>query len=546
MLNLRHFTVAELIVEQLRLIGVKRIYGVIGDAIFGLMDAIAKQEALSFVAVRHESVAALMASAEAKLTGGLGVCIAQMGPGLANLLNGLGDAYLDQAPVLAISGQAPLPKIGTPYKQFINQQELVQAITSFSQLIVHPDAASPVLQQAIHTSILQQTVSHLSIPQDLFAMATTSQPLERKYFAPPCPDLAQLQPIVDLMRSAKQPMLLIGDGARSASESLQRLAEHWGCGIARSYGAVGVIPERHPNMLSGLGEGGNPYLPDIFRQADVVLAVDTSWWPAEDVPQAARVIQIAKRQADISITVPADQTLICDPVNILPQLIDRLQGHVPDQAWLDRIQACKQAWSAQNDVEGNPNTSPLHPARVVRLIEQQIAEDAVAALDEGDVTLWFMRNFRAQQQQILLSGKWRTMGFGLPAALAAKLCAPDKQVICVTGDGGLGMVLADLITAIKYRLAITVIVFNNGTLQMERDKMFLQGLQPAGTELTNPDFARVAEACGWQAYRVQTADQLNEALLEARSSTKPVLLDVQLARIPYPVSGFPTPTLRGE
>ncbi|MFC5448610.1 thiamine pyrophosphate-binding protein [Paenibacillus aestuarii] len=534
MLTIRHFTVAELIVEQLRILGVKRIYGVVGDAIFGLMDAIAKQKAISFIAVRHESVAALMASAEAKFTGGLGVCISQMGPGLANLLNGLGDAYLDQAPVLAISGQAPLGKIGTPYKQFINQQAFVQAVSAYSQLLVHPDAVIPSLQLAVHTSFLQQTVSHLSIPQNLFALATSSQPFEPTAVSPPCPDAEQLQSIVQLLRSAKQPMMLIGGGARSARESLQRLAERWGCGIALSYGALGVIPEAHPNMVSGLGEGGNPHLASMFQQADVVLAVETSWWPAGDVPQAAHVIQIVKHQADIGVSVPVDRGIAGDPANLVPHLLKGLQEHVPNQAWLDKIRQCKQKWSVQNEMEGNQSASPLHPARVVRLIEEQIDEDAVVALDEGDVTLWFLRNFRAKQQHLLLSSKWRTMGFGLPAAMAAKLCAPGKQVLCITGDGGLGMVLADLITATKYQLPFIVVVFNNGTLQMERDKMFMQGLQPEGTELMNPNFARVAEACGWQAHRVQSAEQLNEALAGARSSAKPVLLDVSIGRIPYP------------
>ncbi|TVY11138.1 thiamine pyrophosphate-binding protein [Paenibacillus cremeus] len=528
-------TVAELILEQLRLLGVERIYGVVGDAVFGLLDAIAKQERISFIAVKHESVAALMASAEAKLTGRLGVCIAQMGPGLANLINGLGDAYLDQAPVLAITGQAPLNKIGSFYKQYIDQQQLLQALSSYSQLIVHPDAAVNALKQAVCTSLVQRTVSHLSIPTDLFAMPTAARPFEPPQRSVQTPSTEQLQAVLQVLASAKQPMILVGKEARSARESIPTLAERWGGGIAISYGAAGVIPDTNPWMVGGLSEGGNPFLSELFQKADVVLAVETSWWPASDVPRSARVIQLAKHQAHLGHGVPADIEVVGDPASLIPRLIEGLGSHhVPNQAWLKQVQQCKQAWSVQNDVERNHSSSPLHPASVIQLIEQQIDEDAIVALDEGDVTLWFLRNFRAAGQTMLLSERWRTMGFGLPAALVAQLCSPNQQVICITGDGGLGMVLADLLTAKRYKLPITVIVFNNGTLQMERDKMFMKGLQPEGTELTNPDFAKVAEACGWTAFTISSAQQLSEALQQSRSSREPVLLDVSVARIPHP------------
>ncbi|MCY9664182.1 thiamine pyrophosphate-binding protein [Paenibacillus alginolyticus] len=224
-------TVAQTILEQLRLWGVERIYGVVGDAVFGLMDAIANQEEISFIAVKHESVAAMMASAEAKITGRLGVCIAQMGPGLANLINGLGDAFMDKAPVLAITGQAPLNKIGTFYKQYINQQELAHAISLYSQLVVHPDAVVDSLKQAMYTSVLHRTVSHLSIPADVFTMTTAAMPYEQPELSIPVSDSKVLHQVMHLLHSAKQPMILVGSQARSARESIQTLAEKWGSGI---------------------------------------------------------------------------------------------------------------------------------------------------------------------------------------------------------------------------------------------------------------------------------------------------------------------------
>lgn len=528
-------SVAQVILEQLQLWGVQRIYGVVGDSVFGLLDALAKQKAISFIAVKHESVAAMMASAEAKLTGRLGVCMAQMGPGLANLINGLGNAYLDKAPVLAITGQAPLNKIGTFYKQYINQQELVQAVSEYSQTVVHPDAVVESLTLAMQTSLLQRTVSHMSIPADVFKMTTTVKPREQ-----PRVSISGIGPkavleTLNLLQSAKQPMLLIGGGARSARECIQTLAQTWGCGIATSYGGAGVIPDEHPLLLNGLGEGGNPYAADLFRKADVVLTIEATWWrPEEFVSGTARVVQIGRFQADLGGTAPIHIGLVDDASTLVPQIIDGLKHHTPNSSWINEVRKCKQEWSKQNESERNRSGSPQFPSSIIGTVEQIVADDAVITLDEGDCTLWFLRHFRAKRQHILLSERWRSMGFGLPAAMAAKLCFPHKQVVCITGDGGLGMVLADLLTAARYGLPVTVIVMNNGTLQMERDKMFMKGLQPEGTEITNPDFAKVAEACGWNAYRVEKIDQLEEALKQTSKGNKPTLLDVLTAPIPHP------------
>jgi pyruvate oxidase len=527
-------SVAEAILEQLRLWRVERIYGVTGDAIFGLMDAIAKQKTIQFIAVKHESVAAMMASAEAKCTGNLGVCVAQMGPGLANLINGLGDAFLDGFPVLAITGQAPLNKIGTSYKQYINQQELVQAITGYSQLVVHPDAVIDSLVQAIHTSVVTGTASHLSIPADVFNMQTIIQPYEPIQATEVVSNPGMLQQALQFMRSAQRPMMLLGKEAKLAGAEIRQLADIWGSGVAMGYGEIGIIPDTFPYGLGGLGEGGNPHLTSLFNQADIVLAIGTSGWPEGHSPTDTRVVQIVSRQMRLEAGFPVDCGIVGNLMAVIPQLIEGLKPNGINQNWLHQIRKCKETWSNQNEKEGNEAGFPLHPSRIVRAIERYTSPDAVIALDEGDSTLWFMRNFRAQNQQVLLSSRWRTMGFGLPASMAAKLCMPHKQVLCITGDGGLAMVLADLLTAARYRLQITVIVMNNGTLQMERNKMASKGLIPEGTDITNPDYVKLAEACGWNACRIQSADELEHLLKKSQTNQKPMLLDVCTAQVPYP------------
>ncbi|SDD49266.1 pyruvate oxidase [Paenibacillus sp. UNCCL117] len=527
-------TVADVMIEQLRLWGVKRIYGVIGDAIFGFMEGLSRQHELEWIGVKHESVAAMMASAEAKLTGRIAVCAAQMGPGLTNLMTGLGDAYLDGVPVLAITGQAPLRKIGTAYKQYINQQELVQAITGFSRIVVHPDAVVDTVAQALFTAVGQSAPVHLSIPSDLWTLPCGAKPHEAIRIAKPAAEPSEIRQAASLMLNAQRPVILAGNRARLAGEAIGHLADRWGCGIIMGYGAKGIIADSSPYLLGGLGEGGNPLASDLCKQADVVLAVGTSWWPDRHVPEHAQVIHIEERISEIGKAVPSQIGIVGSIAETVRTLTDCMENYCPPRNWLQAVNQCKQAWNDQNSRERAISASPLHPASIVSVMEQTMDNDAIIALDEGDVTLWFLRNFKGTAQQLVLSERWRTMGFGLPAAMAAKCSYPNRQVVCVTGDGGLGMVQADLITAARYGLPVTVIVFNNGALQMEQDKLTMKHRRPFETDISNPNFVQIAEASGWAAKRAETNDELRIALDEAKSATKPYLIDVPAAKVTHP------------
>ncbi|MCH5586053.1 thiamine pyrophosphate-binding protein [Shimazuella sp. AN120528] len=530
-------SVADIMLEQLTLWGVKRIYGVVGDAIFGLLDAISKQSAIQFIQVQHESVAAMMASAEAKLTGGLGVCTAQMGPGIANLMNGLGDAYLDHSPVLAITGQAPLNKIGTDYKQYINQQQLVKEFTRSSTLLTHPDTVVDVLVNAMKLAQIEGTVTHLSVPKDLFTKMTSVQPYKRPVMVSNDRQMyskESLKQVIQMMRSAKKPMIIAGIGAKSAGRTVEQLTGQWGAGLLTSLGAKGMVPDTSVRMLGGIGEGGNPYASNILKQADVVLMIGTTWWPEGYVPIHTRVIQIEKHAINIGKGPQVEMGVIGQPETIIPILLDELKDYTQNPDWVRQVQEAGQSWALQNQQEGNQVGSPIPPSRIIRALEKTVSPDSIITLDEGDVTLWFYRNFRAKQQQVLISGHWRTMGFGLPAALAAKLCRPDKQVVAITGDGGLNMVLGDLLTAIQHRLKITLVVFNNKTLQMEEDKMKRSGLNRLGVDLVNPDYVALAKACGWEAYRADSHIELEETLQKALTGSQPTLVDVNTASITHP------------
>lgn len=530
-------TVAELMLEQLSMYGVKRIYGVVGDATIGFIDALAKQDKIQFITCKHESTAAFMASAEAKLTGGLGVCTATMGPGATNLLNGLGDAHADRAPVLALTGQAPTDKFGTATPQFINQQDLVKPFAAYSANLASPDAAADLLEKAAGTALRQRDVTHLSVPKDLFMEKTSASPR-------PMAEVIQgtavftkesLKKAASIMKSAKRPMIFAGSGAAGAAEELRKLAELWGAGILVSLGGKGLLEESTPNLLQGIGEGGNPHASELFKQADVVLLAGTTWWPEGHVPTDARVIQIDLHFNQIEKNIPVELAIAGKSEEVLPLLNEHLEGFSRSDDWVARCQEVKEKWARNNEDEGNSEGYPFRPSRIIRALDRTVAPDAILALDTGDNTVWTNRNFRQTNQTTVFSGYWRTMGFGLPAAMTAKLIHPDKQVVAIVGDGGLQMVLADLMTAIRYGLDITVVVMNNESLQMEKDKIDVMGTKDIGTDLTNPDFVKLAEACGWKAFRpVSDDEELESVLEEALNTGGPSLVDIKTVQVFFP------------
>ena len=529
-------TVAEVILDQLSLVGVKRIYGVVGDTIIGLLDALAKQDKIQFIPVKHESVAAFMASAEAKLTGRLGVCIATMGPGAANLLNGLGEAYSDKAPVLALTGQAPRSKVGTDFPQYLDQQELFKPFAAYSANLASEDAIVDLLQKATQISLQQRTVTHLSVPKDLFQVKTVAKARQLPVVLEgtssiQMEDLAEVSAI---MKAATKPMILAGAGATEASLIIEELADVWGAGILTSLGGKGLFKDSTSHLLQGIGEGGNPHAAEVFREADVVLIAGATWWPEGYVPEKARIIQIDKHLEIATKGIPAEIGIKGRTEQVIPLLLQSLADCQKNIDWINKIEQAKSRWADQNEQEGRMEGFPVHPSHIVRAIERTVAKDAILTLDTGDVTVWMNRNFRQTYQTVLFSGYWRSMGFGLPAAIASKLELPERQVIAVVGDGGISMTLADLLTATRYDLDITVIVFNNGSLQMESDKIQVAGDRELGTQLTNPDFVKVAEACGWLGLRVKTDTELESILEEAIATNGPVLVDIQTAQAFFP------------
>lgn len=533
--------VATAILEQLSAWGVKNVYGLVGDNIFYLMDALARRGTLNFYQVKHEESAALMASAQAKLTGEMGVCIADGGPGTAHLVNGLADAFMDNVPVLAITGQVARKDIGTNEKQYIDHQSLLRPLVSYTSLLCDPASTAQVLENAWRPAVTDRLVSHVSVPMDVLSMPCDAGIIPHAPYlgSSPMSSPEVVTGALKKMRESRRPVILVGAGGRKAGRVLGELSLRWGAAIVNTLAGMGVVDRDHPYYVGGLGHAGSPASSRLLSRADLCLIVGANWWPQNYVPKTIPVIQIDLSPAHIGSTTAVAYGLVGDAGT----LIEQLSGEIsPDsnREWAGAIRNEINAWLDQLEEEANVQSSPVHPATLMRVIQQVAPDDAILCLDTGDHTVWFGRVFRPVRQQVLLSGEWRTMGFGLPAALAAKINRPEQKVFALVGDGGFAMTMADFLTAVKYNLEVTIVVINNGFLAMEKNKMTAGGLIPEGTSLYNLDFAGYAEDCGGLGLRVEHSKDLEPALREALNSGRPSLVDVKTADLAVPGTTMPT------
>lgn len=529
--------VADYVVEQLDAWGVRNIYGVPGDALLPLLEAIGKHPRLRFISVKHEGAAALMASAEAKLTDQLGVCAGTSGPGAANLINGLADAKSDRTPVLALTGQVDSYNLGTDYKQYIDQSILMAAVTQYSGLVAVPDSCNDILIKAMREAIINGSVSHVTFTKDVWKLKIAEA---LRPFEPYLKTAAQSRPevlaeAIKRINEASRPAILVGRGIRGLGSELMKLAEKWQAGLCLTMPAKGMLPGEHPLVMGGLGEGGSEASTAMLQEADLILLVGATWWPKEYMPSFTRIIQLDTVPGNIGRQMPVEFGVIGDLSDLIPQIVGGIM--VKEKiSWVERLRDLRNQWLRKINPEMVATGSPVAPGYLVKAMEQVVADDAIITLDVGDHTVWFNRIFNGTRQDVLISGTWRTMGFGLPAAISAKLAQPERQVVALVGDGCLAQTMGEFLTAVRYQLPITVVVVNNGYLAMEKGRMEVKQMDPAVTAVTNPDFARFAQICGGVGFRVEWAEDLAETLSQAILSNQPAIVDVLTAPVIFPVT----------
>ncbi len=534
-------SVAELILDHLQAWGVERVYGVVGDAILPLISSLSRRSAMRFIPVRHEEAAVFMAKADAQVSGGLGVCVATSGPGAAHLVNGLADAKTDSVPVLAITGQVESYYVGTAHKQMIDQQRLLSAVTDFSAELINPSALTDLFGRAARHALSQSTTVHLSVPKDLWTAltpATQLQPYAPYLKTKPRSSDDVIRMAAERLAAAERPAILAGAGARSAVGAVLQLAEHLTAPVIYSLASSGQFPGEHHLVLGGIGEGGADSSSRVLAESDCILRLGTTWWPKEYAPERTDVIDVNARIDHLGMGAWRAYGIAGTVEEVIPHLLHVPTG--PRPGWERRIWDLRSAWNQQLAREATPSTSQrsggIHPAFTVATLTQTLPDDALVTLDVGEHVLWFNRHFRGNgRRDVLVSGYWRTMGYGLPAAIGAQLANPYRPVVAFVGDGGVSMVMAELLTATRLGLPITVVILNNQSLAMEEHEMERSGLAVHGIGLNNPNFAAFARLCDAEGFRVDKAQELAPTLQQAFQSRRTTVVDVRSINVPLPL-----------
>lgn len=525
-------SVTDQLVKTLEQAGIRYIYGVPGDAINDLVDSIRKQESMEFIQVRHEEAGAFAASAQAKLTGELTCCVGTAGGGAIHLLNGLYDAKLDHAPVLAITGQVPRFELGSQAHQEVDSKTMFDSLAVFNEVIVSAHQLPDLAIMACRAAMIERGVAHISLPGNLASMKAEPANANFHTYVPAklCPSDHELEGTVEAIRVAKKPVILAGVGTQGARERLLDFADHIGAPIIRSLRAKGIVGDDHPLSLGGLGLLGTRPALDAIMDCDLLIMLGTDFPYSDYLPSKATIVQVDVNPKHLGRRCPINIGLQADVGTVIEKLQLRLAKQ-EDRAFLKDCQKKMEGWRKQQRKMEENAEAPIKPQYLAKHIGNLADKNAIYLCDTGAVTAWCARHLSVDEHQLwTLSSNLATMAFAMSGALGAQLAYPDRQVIALIGDGGFSMLMQDFLTAVKYKLPIKVIVFNNETLNLIEMEQNTAGNVTHKTDLLNPDFAGYARLCGGEGWRVEDPNHLDDVLQSAFNSDLPCVIDVAIDR----------------
>jgi pyruvate dehydrogenase (quinone) len=531
-------TTADVLVEILQEWGVDVIFGMPGDGINGVMEALRRhQDKIRFVSVRHEESAALMACGYAKCTGKLGVCLATTGPGGIHLLNGLYDAKMDRQPVLALTGLPFHDLIGTYTQQDVELDKLFADVALYSTRVMGPTHVENVAHLACRTALAHRGVAHIAIPVDVQDADVRSGRSKRNvphHVSGVYAHAACLAPEVNLRRAAeilngsKKTAILAGAGALGATEELEQVADLLGAPIAKALLGKAAVPDDSPYTTGPIGMLGSRVSQEVLEQCEAVLMVGTSFPYIEFLPKPghARGVQIDVDPVRIGLRYPVEVGLVGDSRGVLRALLPLLRRN-EDRRFLERAQEGMKSWWKHMEEQGTRRDKPMKPQVVAWELGKRLRDDAIVVADSGTIATWFARHIKAKRGQIhTLSGMLATMANGLPYAIAAQIAYPHRQCVAFVGDGGFSMLMADFSTAVKWRLPIKVVVVKNDVLGMIKwEQMVFLGNPEYGVELHPIDFAAFARACGGIGFRIEDPADCGAILDDALATPGPVIVE---------------------
>jgi pyruvate dehydrogenase (quinone) len=527
--------VADLLVDVLVEAGVQRVYGVSGDSLNGITDSIRTRREIEWVHVRHEEAAAFAAGAEAHITGKLAVCAGSCGPGNLHLINGLYDCQRSRVPVLAIAAQIPSNEIGSGYFQETNPEHLFAQCSHYCELVSQPEQMPRVLEIAIQSAISRRGVAVVAIPGDV-AMREAVEQVSRLHFPPPkpsvCPSDDEINTLATLLNRTNKITILGGAGCAGAHEELIELAGKLQAPIVHAMRGKEFIEYDNPFDVGMTGLLGFSSGYHAMMNCEVLLMLGTDFPYQQFFPKDATIVQIDLRGEQLGRRSNVDFGFVGDIKTTLRSLLPKLEQNQYETHLKDSVRHYRKVRKDLDDL-ATPNSGkkPIHPQYLARVLDQQAADDAIFTCDVGTPTVWAARYLTMNGKRRLLgSFTHGSMANALPQAIGAQMSHPGRQVISMSGDGGFAMLMGDLLTLKQQDLPVKVIVFKNDSLAFVELEMKAAGILDYGTDLRNPDFAKIAEGAGLLGLRAETPDQVEPMIAQALKHNGPALVEVQVSR----------------
>lgn len=525
---------ADFLTEALKQIGIKRVYGVVGDSLNGFTDSLRRHGGIEWVHTRHEEAAAFAAGAEAQLTGELAACCGSCGPGNLHLINGLYDCHRSRAPVLAIAAHLPSSELGIDYFQATHPEILFRECSHYVELVSHASQLPQILERAMRVAIAKKGVAVVVLPGDVALMPLTA-PVP-KWLAPKppvtLPNGTDIDSLAKLLNSSSKITLLCGAGCAGAHDEVVQLAERLKAPIVHALRGKEFIEYDNPYDVGMTGFLGFTSGYFAMESCDTLLMLGTDFPYRQFYPPRARIAQIDVRPEALGNRTPIEIGVLGDLAATIKALLPKLEPH-NDRKHLD--DALESYQTARRDLDALADESDkstiIHPQSVTRIVSEIAAEDAIFTCDVGTPTAWAARYLKMNGKRRLIgSFNHGSMANAMLQAIGAQAAFPKRQVVSLSGDGGYTMMMGDFITLSQHKLPVKVVVLNNGTLGFVEIEMKAAGFLDTGCDLQNPDFAATARAMGVKGIRVERPQDLRAALTEAFNHDGPALVDVVSAR----------------
>jgi pyruvate dehydrogenase (quinone)/pyruvate oxidase len=530
-------TGGDILVESLIHWGVDTVFGLPGDGINGIMESLrTRQDRIRFIQVRHEEAAAFNACAYAKFTGRLGVCLATSGPGGIHLLNGLYDAKMDGQPVLAITGHHFHDLIDTHAQQDIDLDRVFADVAVYSTRVMGPAHVQNVTDLACRNALTRRGVAHINFPVDFQSQTDTERSKrnipghtsEVPAFKAGLPHEDDLNAAAEILNAGRKVAILAGRGALGATEELEQLAEKLGAPIIKPLLGKACVPDDSPYTTGGIGLLGTKPSHDAVQACDTLLMIGTSFPYMEFLPKPGKVrgVQIDVDPVRIGLRFPVEAGLVGDSRRTLQKLITKLQRK-EDRSFLEKAQHGMVEWRELMRTRAERDDKPMKPQVVAHQLGQRLPDNAIVCCDSGTIATWWARHIPVKRGQMhTVSGTLATMACGLPYAIGAAVAYPDRPVVAFVGDGGFSMLMAEIATAVKYKLNLKVVIIKNNTLgQIKWEQMVFLGNPEFGCELEPILFADFAKACGAAGFIINDPAECGTTLDKALGTPGPVVVE---------------------